>query len=33
VIVGHRGVLQIEILAHLWDELKLLVDAVEAERR
>jgi len=32
VLIGHRGVIQIKILAHLWDELHLLVDAVKAKR-
>jgi hypothetical protein len=32
MIIGHRGVIQIKILAHLWEELHLLVEAVEAKR-
>jgi len=31
VLIGHRGVVQVKILAHLRDELHLLVDAVEAK--
>ncbi len=32
VVIGHGGVIQVKILAHLWDKLHLLVDAIEGQR-
>lgn len=33
VLVGHKGVIQVEMLAHLRNESHFLVDTLEAKRR